>query len=299
MNKLDDFVIEPLAIVCHDAGAANLIVSWIKRYKGIMKVCMKGPAQKIWKRHFPDSELLSIERIFVDSNTLLTGTGWGDLEFEARIKAKKKNIKNIAVIDHWTNYSERFIRAGKELLPDIIIVSDKYAYEKACKTFPIKKIFQLPNIYLQVEANLVSSLRSKVKKNHFENLLVIAEPFREKKTNQKTLLEFMAIEYLMLNLNKVNNSIDFVNITIRPHPSEPSEKYVFLIDKYKHLVNEFKISRDKELYEDIAMADIVIGINSFALVVSLTAGVPTMSMLPPGYNNFNLPYNEIIHLRDL
>jgi hypothetical protein len=54
MNILEDFDIPPLAIVCHDAGAANVIIPWLKSYKNDKNVCMEGPAKIIWKGHSPE-----------------------------------------------------------------------------------------------------------------------------------------------------------------------------------------------------------------------------------------------------
>ena len=180
----------------------------------------------------------------------------------------------------------------------MIFVSDKYANKKACDTFPSILVVQLPNNYLQLEANLVSSARIRECQIPIENILIIGEPFREKILGKDSTLEFIAIEYLMLNLDKINLSKNLVNITLRPHPSEPIDKYNFLQDKYQDFVTEFKIGRNRELYQDIALADLVVGVSSFALVVSLFAGVPTMSILPPGSKHNLLPYEEIMHLRD-
>ena len=163
---------------------------------------MEGPAKIIWERNFPDNKLLPINRVMDDSNTLLSGTGAGDLENFARFQAKKRNIKNIAVIDHWTDYKGRFIRNEKELLPDLILVSDKYAYKQIKSIFPSTLIIQLPNNYLQLEANLVSSTRVREFQIPFENILIISEPFREKIPGNDSTLEFISIELLMSNLNK-------------------------------------------------------------------------------------------------
>ena len=235
MNKLEDFVIPPLAVVCHDAGAANLIVAWLKDYKSEARVCMEGPARIIWERNFPENKLLPINKVMDDSNTLLSGTGAGDLENFARFQAKKRNIKNIAVIDHWTGYEGRFISDEKELLPDLIFVSDKYAYKQAKTFFPSILVIQLPNNYLQLEANLVSSTRVRECQTPIENILIIAEPFREKIPGNDSTLEFISIEFLMSNLNKINLSRNLVNITLRLHPSEPLDKYNFLQNKYQLL----------------------------------------------------------------
>ena len=294
MKKLEDFVIPPLATVCHDAGGANHIVAWLKEYKGEVRACMEGPAKIIWERNFPDNKLLPIDKVMDDSNTLLSGTGAGDLEHFARFQAKKRNIKNIAVIDHWGEYEKRFISDEKELLPDLIFVGDKYALEKVCNVFPSISVVHLPNSYLQLEANLSYSERIRECQTPIENILIIGEPFIDQISGE----EFTAIEFLMSNLNKINLSKNLVNITLRPHPSEPVDKYNFLQNKYEDLVTEFKIVRNIELYKDIAWADLVVGVNSFALMISLTAGVPTMSISPPEYNKPVLRHEDLMYLRD-
>ena len=298
MTRLEDFIKPPLAVVCHDAGAANLIVEWLKDYTGDLRVCMEGPAKIIWEKHFPSGKLISINRVIKDSKTLLSGTGWGDLEHSARIQAKKRSIKNIAVIDHWTNYRERFIRDGNEELPDVIIVSGNYAYRLAKNFPPSTLVIELPNNYLQVEAKLASSERLRKCRVPIENILIIAEPLRQKKKGKDTYLEFEAIEFLLNNLNKINISSRAVNILLRLHPSEPLVKYDNILKKYKDSVSKFHLSKNTHLYQDIAWADLVVGMNSFALVVALTANVPTMSILPPLSIDCILPYKEIMHLKD-
>ena len=299
MTKLEDFVKSPLAVVCHDAGAANLIVEWLKDYKGDLQPCMLGPAKIIWEKHFPGTKLISIDTVLNGSKSLLSGTGWGDVEHSARIKAKKIGIQNISVIDHWTNYRERFIREESEVLPDIIIVSDKHAYNQAQILFPSILVIELPNNYLQVEVKLARSQRLTECRDPIENILIITEPFRQKQTGKDAYLEFEAIEFLMSSLNKINISNRRVNIILRLHPSEPIGKYDAILKKYKDLVSKFDISKNTHLYQDIAWADLVVGMNSFALVISLTANVPTMSILPPLSIDCILPCKEIMHLKDI
>ena len=298
MTKLEDFVKPPLAVVCHDAGAANLIVKWLKNYTGGLKPCMLGPAKIIWEKHFPGTKLTSIDTVLNGSKSLLSGTGWGDVEHSARIKAKKRRIKNIAVIDHWTDYRERFTRNDNEELPDIIVVSDNYAYQKTQNFFPSIFVIELPNYYLQAQAKLARSERLKECKDPIENILIIAEPLRQKKLGNDTYLEFDAIEFFMKSLNKINISSNYIHIVLRLHPSEAQGKYDHILKKYQHLVTKFNVSKHINLYPDIAWADLVVGMNSYALVVSLSAGVPTMSILPPLSVSCILPFKEIMQLKD-
>jgi len=295
MKRLEDIVIPPLAVVSHDAGGANHIISWLKDYNKKVRACMEGPAKIIWENSFPNNKLLSMNKALEDSKTLISGTGAGDLERFARIQAKKRNIKNIAVIDHWTEYEKRFVHNGKELLPDLILVGDKYALNKARNFFPSVSVIQLPNSYLQQEAELSSSQREKDCKTPIENILIIGEPLKDKTANE----QFMPIEFLMENLNKINLSKKLLKINLRPHPSESTARYSFLKNKYEDLVTEFTINSNKELYKDIAWADLVVGVSSFALMISLKAGVPTMSILPTGQNIPELHHTNLLYLRDM
>ena len=91
--------------------------------------------------------------------TLITGTGWAScLEHDARELARERGIRSIAVIDHWTNYADRFIRNGKQVLPDEIWVSDPYAAEIAQAAFPSLRVVQQANAYL---AGLVAEVKSR------------------------------------------------------------------------------------------------------------------------------------------
>ena len=48
---------------------------------------------------------------------------------------KKHNIKVTSILDHWTNYNERFIYKKKNLIPDKILVMDKYAEKFLAKKY--------------------------------------------------------------------------------------------------------------------------------------------------------------------
>ena len=123
--------------MCNDAGAANLIVNWLDGYKHNVFPCMEGPAKKIWNSKFPNSKLLALDVALEKSRVLLSGTGWSsNLEHNARVQARISKMTSVAVIDHWTSYQKRFIRNKKEVLPDLILVGDKYAKKKADNIFP-------------------------------------------------------------------------------------------------------------------------------------------------------------------
>ena len=73
------------------------------------------------------------------------------------------------------------------------------------------------------------------------------------------MLDFFLSKLKILNIN------DNYEIKLRPHPSENSEKYEKWIKSNQSLNISMTIN---SLEEDIAWADIVIGYESFALVIA-------------------------------
>ena len=293
MNNLGEIQESTMSVVCHDAGAANLIVHWLKKYQGTILPCMVGPAIKIWNYHFPEVEILRLDSAISNSKILLSGTGNNSFEHDARIKAKDKGMYNISVIDHWTRYKQRFVFNGKEVLPDLILVSDHFARRLAKDTFPLIKVKELSNQYLESEKKSVFRLKRNPVAIPPKNILIVTENFKVNSSDGQSL-DFESLNYFIGNLDKINKEQDFV-VRIRPHPSESYKKY----KEFKQKEINIQISKNLSLHQDLAWADMVVGIQSFAMVVSQHCNIPTMSMLPPDSIKCVLPYREILFLRDL
>ena len=107
-------------------------------------------------------------------------------------------------------------------------------------------------------------------------------------------LDFISLEYLFENIRKIDKG-QGVTIRIRPHPSELPGKYKVFEQKETHV----EISDNYCLYQDLANCDLVVGMQSFAMVVSNYCNIPTVSMLPPNSIECVLPNSEILFLRDL
>jgi len=296
INKLDDFIKSPLAVVCHDAGATHLIVHWLEKYNNNIFACMEGPARKIWNSKFPNTRLFSINEAISNANVLLSGTGWAsNVEHSSRIEAKKRGITSIAVIDHWTNFQGRFIRNSEEILPDQILVSDDYAEELAVKYFPKILITQLPNLYLKNIVDKVLEIKRNSTHSLIKRILIVTEPFRRKLSKDDKDIEHIAIEYFFNNIDKINIG-DNLEVKIRLHPSEDREKYKYIDVVYPEI--KISYSDNHELSKDVAWAELVVGCHTFALVVALNCKIPTISILPPEID-FPLPHKGILLLRDL
>jgi hypothetical protein len=305
----------PLTVVAHDAGAANHIFSWLGDEQ--VKLYLTGPAQNLWQARInkklptqvTGSSQLQIQReprieivnnnitaAVLGSNTVITGTGWeSDLEHEARKIARENRIYSIAVIDHWINYADRFIRNGDQVLPDEIWVSDRYALEIAQSVFPTIRVVQLPNVYLAGLVEEVEYLQQKENLQGNERVLYVLEPIRHLWGELNDLGEFLALDYFMANLHRVCHSVD-AQIRLRPHPSDPPGKYDAWISRQTNKWVSLDVS--PTLAEAIAWSNKVVGCQTYAMVIALSCGRSVISTIPGWAPQCALPHDGIIKLTE-
>jgi len=309
-------LVRPLTVVAHDAGAANHIFAWLGDEQPTL--CLAGPARTLWlarlkiKRQVPAPESgLPPERDSVQSPllesglaaaiagaaTVITGTGWeSSLEHNARKLARVRGIHSIAVIDHWTNYAERFARNGEQVLPDGIWVSDPYAAEIAQAAFPTVRVVQQANAYL---AGLVAEVESRqppaaVQGN--DRVLYVLEPIRHVWGELAEPGEFLALDYFMAQRQRARVALD-AEIRLRAHPSDPPGKYdAWLARQANPRVN---LDRSATLTDALAWSNMVVGCQTYAMVLALACGRTVISAIPPWAPPCVLPQPEIILLSRL
>lgn len=282
------------AVVCHDAGAANIVISaLLKTGRYDWRAYMQGPAEKLWKEAFPEVPLCDkLDKAILGAELVITGTGWEtDIEHNARKLAQFHQVKSITVIDHWVNYKERFVRDDEIFLPDEFWVTDEYAYEIVLSTFPGKQVLQIPNYYMEKQLRDIAQVKSP---NRFE-LLYVLEPLRTD-WERGVPGEFQALDYFMSCLPELNLPVDTV-VRLRPHPSEPN-------GKYSHWINEnpfVNIELDASICiaDSLGRATWVAGCESFALVLALKAERTVYCTLPPWAPPCQLPHSGLIQLREL
>lgn len=290
----------PLAVVCHDAGAANIIFGWLRHHLAVdsdaeknWRVCLDGPARNLW---LADSALSKIQ--LVDDlgcacsgvATILSGTGWAsDLEHRARVIAKENKQYSLAVIDHWVNYAPRFSRNGQMVLPDTIIVTDHYAEAEAKRSFPDLPIVVYPNQYL------LDSLAKISPATDDGGILYVLEPIHAPWAKDYPG-EFQALDFFVANSAKLFPD-GIPAIRLRPHPSDVAGKY----DNWIFMNSELQVSLDTHasLVDSITCATWVLGAETYAMVVALEAGRHVVSTLPTWGHACRLPHEGIIHLRDM
>jgi hypothetical protein len=292
----------PVAVVCHDAGAANLIFAWLRQWVhlGVLgqhefRLILQGPALAVGRAQastLPHMQLhTELNSALAGANCVLTGTGWAsDLEHQARKLANLQKIPCVAVIDHWVNYKQRFERAGEVVLPDTIWVADPYAADMANTFFKNVYVIELPNVYLDDMVKTIPRVSSDCL-----TLLYVLEPIRTDWGRGKPG-EFQALDFFVQHMNLIVGNLP-VHVSLRPHPSDVPGKYDSWIKSYKRL--NIDLNTQPSLGKAIEHAKWVVGAETFAMVVANAAGRKTYSSLPPWGHRCQLPQPEIEHLSDL
>lgn len=281
-----------LGLVCHDAGAANMLLSYISE-KELTELCgyFEGPAQRIQNEYLPYIRCMdSVNEVIQASDTIITGSGWqSNLEFETRRLAASSNKYSIAVVDHWTNYRERFCRDGQTMLPNEIWVFDEPALARAKRLFPSVKLKLMPSSYEKHILAKVGLFRPVANR-----LLYLCEPMRIQ-SRQEGEVE---IEVLKEFLERLSNNVlyrDF-DLHLRLHPSEKVGKYDALMSRFKSI----KFVHDNcDLHEAIGKASAVVGCSSYALYLAYKAGRRIISSMPKSIEGELFDIREIIAVEDL
>lgn len=288
----------PIAIVAHDAGAANHISAWFANPL-TTKVfgSFGGPARDIFGRQCPWIATAHFSQLVPQCRTLISGTGWASAyEHDARKLAKELGCHSIAVIDHWTNYRARFVRDSELILPDEIWVTDEYAKGLAELEFPEIPTIQQENSYLESLVGEVLQHDHSKMTSCEGNILYVLEPIRQAWLGKPLSGEFQALEFFVANLDALRLG-DIPSIRLRPHPSDPAGKYDQWIESHGGLRISLDVS--STLAESISWADVVLGCHTYAMVVALAAGRRVISSIPPWAPPCVLPQAGILKLADL
>lgn len=284
---------ETVAVVSHDAGGAEILASYVARSGLLAHLVLEGPAQKVFTRRLGPRPLETLEHALAACDWCLCGTGWqSDLEWRAIKRAREAGKRVVAFLDHWVNYRDRFCRHGELHLPDEIWVGDVTAEQLAKTEFPQTTVRLVQNPYFL-------DLREKIMEfpaapsgpsGEGKRILYVCENISDHAALRHGdplflgYTEWDAIEYFLRRIDVLQVRVE--SVTLRPHPSDPPEKYDGIVARNAGLV---RLSAGGPLLNEIMAADIVVGCNSMALVVGLVAGRRVVSCVPPPGAKCNLP----------
>jgi len=300
-----------ILVVSYESGGAQILSSWVRRHSVNTDIfyCLDGPAVKIFKHKLGDISMVELEfiqELRPDIDQVLTGTSWmPNLERKAVKLAKLNKIFCTSVLDHWTNYTKRFLPNNLwesipanwlEYLPDLVWVCDDYAYNIALKEgFPKEKLKIITNPYFMEIKQSLEQKTNRIIKNKL-HMLYISEPIADDllatygDSNFWGYNEFDLINSLLESLCKFNKKKQQIEVRLRLHPNEKNIKYDRLVGGNKNL----HISHESDLIDDILWSDVVVGGESMALVIALLAKKQVFSCIPKtAKKKCCLPHKEI------
>jgi hypothetical protein len=294
-----------IAVVSHDAGGAEILSSWILRSQESFCLALSGPAVLIFRRKLGELPNYPLESAIEMCDWVLCGTSWqSPIEKQAIVQAAEAGKRAIVFIDHWVNYAERFQLGNVTVLPDEIWVGDEYAEALAIEIFPEVRITLRPNPYFDdIKKSLKNDDEKRTRDNHCRSpntVLYVCEPIREHALlthgdeRYWGYTEEEALEFFLNHIDALNSAVS--QVTIRPHPSEDSDKYNWVKIKYPSVI---QTKSTKTLTQQIVEADVVVGCESMALVVGLMAGKRVISSIPAGGKKCGLPHEKIEHLQKM
>lgn len=277
---------EPVCVVCHDAGGAEILASYVAQNALDARLVVDGPAIRVFRRRLGEIAIRPLADALRASAWCLLGTSWqSDLEWRALAEARKLGKRTVTFLDHWVNYEERFDRDGERRLPDEIWVGDEDAESLARQCFPQVPVRLVPNPYFAEVAREVARYeadRPTSTANVGRALFVcenLSEFGRLRYGNERHwgYTEFDALEYFFSRLGDLDEHLE--RVTIRPHPSDPAGKYDRLVARYAPVA---RLGGQRPLLEEISAAGLVAGCESVALVAAQIAGRRVLCCVPPG-----------------
>ncbi len=280
-----------ILIITNDAGVteylAYMIIEEYSKLKYNIFCFRNSPASKIFTKlelRFTVISTLNEITQYINinkPNTIIYGTGW-QVDFSQYVKdiSNQYNIKSIALIDHWTNYKERF---QKDCLPPEIIVMDNFAYTLAKQVFHnTVHITQKKNYFLESIIKSFKSLQNKTL-NHIVFISEPTEVIAKKDTGTKLgfgFSEYSVVEELIQN---------FDNIIIRLHPADNEKKYNDIILNYPDKKIQIIKPYEEELIVTLSKSKLTIGFDGMALYISYILEINTISYMPNSNRNLTIP----------
>lgn len=270
-------------ICCSDSGASNLIYYWYiaNKKKYIFSFSLNGFAKKIFKK--------KNKKLNSKIDLIITGTGKIKNKYIGAIKyGKKNNIKTISFLDHYVNYNSRFVFKKISILPDEIWTFDKPSFLIAKKFYKTTKIYIKKNFYLDfLKKKYQIYLKKKLIIKKYLNILFLSEPSLINKNLKKEISQ-----NIFTFLNQYNKKIKLI---FRLHPSE-NKNDLFrsistLIINIKNIT--FSVDKNLSIAKSLYEADIVIGGETYAMVLALKLKKKVFTYLPVKNYTFNLPFKKI------
>jgi len=291
-------------IVSHDAGAAEVIASWVKRQRNDQfHFALEGPAIKVFQRRLGTVDILPIDLALKNPSAyqnVVTGTSWStNLERRVIRWAREKGIPSQTFLDHWINYRVRFLENGELILPDRLYVYDDMAKERAETELGHQDVHIVENPYwTDTLVEIQSRSQERPSREGFK-ILYCTQPIEavaEKITGDRLgyhYTEFEAIERFVEYLRPAFHQVE--EFRLRVHPAEVPSKYTKFLEML-NLPIHVQVSPHEDLTTDLAWANWVVGCDTMAMVLAVKADRRVSCSIPKGGKPLDLPLPQIERL---
>jgi len=276
-------------VIVHDAGGAEIISAYIEKHMDEINFqsYVAGPAKLIFEReHIPifniENDRAAIANVVeknIDAIYLISGTmGRTLMELIAVQEAKRAGLHAVAYLDSWVNYRERFLypeTGWQNNLPDELWVGDIEAQAMATKLFPSSLSIKLvPNEYF---AKILSNYKDLRPKDPGRCILFVSKSCDE---------DALAFSWLLKAVSSMQNK---PIIRLRFHPYD-DRKWFRPFERA--LDTKIEISGEQDLASDLAQTQVVVGLETTALVVAILCGLKSICICPDG-TKVTLPFLKI------
>jgi hypothetical protein len=246
-----------------------------------------------------DEEISGVADRILEEETpdlVLTGTSLKPkLDGRFWAVAKERRIPTIALVDHWTKYSERFSddSGGRyAYLPDTIAVMDEVAREAMIRTgCPAERIAITGQpafddfVTLETDSSLRALARRELSVVEDDALIVFASSPQARyyglDEGSPTFLGYTEEDSLRLVLETLGGLEDTdhrsVQVIVKLHPLETPERLVKVIEQNKRRVRLLRHYPERKL---IAASDVVTGMTSVFLLEGALSGKSAISVQP-------------------
>jgi hypothetical protein len=205
---------------------------------------------------------------------------------------KLNNIKSVFIFDHWSPFVAHFTSQNGSLeIPTHILAIDeilksnlisKGINENQISTNGHPGIEQKIDLIQKIGIVRKNELKRNIGIGPEKKIVLLTLELLSKKFNAN--VEFGMITSVMQALKDVH--VDDIRLAVRIHPHQPRAQLIEFLKSHK-LEDKISVCPEKiKDFESIAIADIVIGMNTSLLVIPLLIDIPTITL---GFDFINDP----------
>ncbi|MCD4743182.1 MAG: hypothetical protein K8R67_11970 [Desulfobacteraceae bacterium] len=205
---------------------------------------------------------------------------------------KASGVKTVFIFDQWGPYTSHFNFLNESMIfPEHMFAIDYHLKSKLISIGADKdRISIIGHPGIENKIKLIDSMAQNRKKEiradmgftSQKKILLLALELMD--TNFNADKEYGMVRTLLHSLTVIKHNN--LQLVVRLHPHQSRDKLLDFI-RYHNLVDKLIVCPDSlKDFESIAMADIVLGMNSTFLMIPLAIGIPTISI---GFDHKNTP----------